>query len=627
MPALVFSPPFERAAGGAVAPTSLAITGSATGVDGSPTTITGTLDAPATVPVTVTPTAAAGATFSTPAVIGIGQTSTTWTVTRATSGTAAIAATTSPALTVTGGYTYTSAASAWTFTDGSVLSAGRNTTTPLYTGVGAGWVTGIYPDPLPGQSLSVSGGTLSLVGDSTVPTVDPASSDALIAAIATADRAIEVMDSPYAVATNMRTGTSYGLGYVQSVAWGIANDSQDGDTWQISPGAIARTTTEVDGYLEGSVLKIWHSITVQGIPGRGRWSLFAPDVPYVDGASGIVVPEPSQSSGRKTIVVEDFDFSNWGRGGADYGVHMRSDGALAWTATHAAITFRRFKVGKLPYYGSGSGFSGGAETLVFERGHVYDCGGGAGSADGQEHNFYIGCRTLTMRGVRGSRSRANSADGVTDMDGHILKTSAVNSTIEGCCFDAGPKGDNSATLQFYAGGNHVVRGCLLLGSVMTQDGGTGLVRYEREASGVPWYYGTEGHSLTFERNLCISHIGKPVLFFRPSGSASYIDPATITFLCRDNIGMVAGLPTGLTPSPFTVDRWITNPHASWPAWLANNTQLAYGADEPHWTDDEKALKLYRGRAGTIAASGSLTTSRFLWPADYVARTDSYRGLA
>ena len=108
------------------APTTLTLSGSASGVDGSPTTITGTLNAPATVPVTVTPTPATGATFSTPAVIGVGQTSTTWTVMRATSGTAAIDATTSPSLTVTGGFTYTSAP-AGSLPSITLLTAGAGT--------------------------------------------------------------------------------------------------------------------------------------------------------------------------------------------------------------------------------------------------------------------------------------------------------------------------------------------------------------------------------------------------------------------------------------------------------------------------------------------------------------------
>jgi len=126
MPALVFSPPFERVAGGAVGPTTLTLSGSATGVDGQPTTITATLDAPATAPVTVTPAPATGATFSTPAVIGVGQTTTTWTVTRATSGTAAIDATTIPSLTVTGGFTYTSAP-AGSLPSITLLTAGAGT--------------------------------------------------------------------------------------------------------------------------------------------------------------------------------------------------------------------------------------------------------------------------------------------------------------------------------------------------------------------------------------------------------------------------------------------------------------------------------------------------------------------
>ena len=127
------------------APTSLTLSGSSIGTTGSPTTITGTLDHPATVPVTVTPTAVVGATFSTPAFIGIGQISTSWTVTCATDGTVAISATTSPSLSVLSGFTYTSS---------SMVSTGilpsTTTLTPGVSGIvpfsiGQGFVQGAVP--------------------------------------------------------------------------------------------------------------------------------------------------------------------------------------------------------------------------------------------------------------------------------------------------------------------------------------------------------------------------------------------------------------------------------------------------------------------------------------------------
>lgn len=630
-------------------PTSLAITGSATGVDGSPTTITGTLDAPATVPVTVTPTAAAGATFSTPAVIGIGQTSTTWTVTRATSGTAAIAATTSPALTVTGGYTYTSAASAWTFSDGATQARGRNTTTALRTGMaGTEWVSA-SPDLLPGERLSISGGTLSIVADSTTPTVDGSASGSLLDTISARDVVIEVIDTAdqHATAQNTRTGTMYGRGAAGArinIQKAI-EEAQDGDTLQISPGAIwLPGNGDGTGYLEGAMLAVYKSLTLTNVPGRGRWSLAPPGTAAsaTDNLSGIVIWEPSQTyatSGntgtagatnpRKTIVLEGFDFSNWGRTAADLGVKVRSDsGASAWTGYHASVTFRNFKVGKPAYQPSASGFGGSAEALIFDDGHVYDCGGGTGGVEGNDHNFYITARNLTMQGVRSSRSRANSADGLTLMDGHLAKLTFNNADIQGCVFDAGPYADSSVNVQCKGGGNLTFRGNLVISGPRVRTA-TGAIVFEKEAGNFGgWMFGLEGHSLLVEKNVFVSHLAysagtqeRAMVYFRPAISSNYLDQSLITAcVIRDNIGM-STVPSSL---------WVQNPPASWADanWAASNTEAAYGIGEPGFSDDDKALLLYRRLAGTIAATGgSIATKRFVWPHGYVARTDAFRGLA
>jgi len=92
------------------APTSINISGASSGTTNSQTTVTYTLPSVATVAVTVTPTAAANVSYTTPAVIAIGQTATTSQMTRTADGTHAVAATTIPSLTVTGGYSYTSSA-------------------------------------------------------------------------------------------------------------------------------------------------------------------------------------------------------------------------------------------------------------------------------------------------------------------------------------------------------------------------------------------------------------------------------------------------------------------------------------------------------------------------------------
>lgn len=146
-------------------PTTLTLSGSTTGTTGSPTTITATLDHPATTAVTVTPTAATGATFSTPAVIPIGQTTTTWTITRATDGTAVINATTSPSLTIAGSYIYTSSTVAPTGTPGVfTLSSPSSGTLPF--SIGLAFRQGDIPS---GQDVAFSGATAKATILSTWP--------------------------------------------------------------------------------------------------------------------------------------------------------------------------------------------------------------------------------------------------------------------------------------------------------------------------------------------------------------------------------------------------------------------------------------------------------------------------
>jgi len=91
-------------------------------------------------------------------------------------------------------------------------------------------------------------------------------------------------------------------------------------------------------------LHVYKSVRITNIPGRGRWRLAPRNLAYVDGMSGMVIREPSQcysdvgdtstSNPRKTIVIEGFDFSNWGRNGDDLGVRLRSNGgARSWAVT------------------------------------------------------------------------------------------------------------------------------------------------------------------------------------------------------------------------------------------------------------------------------------------------------
>jgi hypothetical protein len=206
---------------------------------------------------------------------------------------------------------------------------------------------------------------------------------------------IELLDSELAVAQNMRTGQMYGYtqtGSRRNIQTAIA-EAQDGDTIQISPGAIwSPGVNDGSGYLEGAMLHVYKGVAITNIPGRGRWHLAPRAIPYVDGLSGIVIREPNQcysNSGdtvtanpRKTIVIEGFDFSNWGRSGDDLGVKVRGNSGVpsSWASFHSSVTFRNFKLGKLPYQPSASGFAGASEFMTFENGHVYDCGGGINAA-------------------------------------------------------------------------------------------------------------------------------------------------------------------------------------------------------------------------------------------------------
>ena len=94
--------------GGGTPPTTITISGSVTGTTNVPITLTFTLNTPATTQVTVTPTPSSNVTYSTPSVIAIGQSTTTCTMTRSTDGSHTVNASTSPVLTVVGGYGYSS---------------------------------------------------------------------------------------------------------------------------------------------------------------------------------------------------------------------------------------------------------------------------------------------------------------------------------------------------------------------------------------------------------------------------------------------------------------------------------------------------------------------------------------
>ncbi|MBP8300999.1 MAG: hypothetical protein KA020_11575 [Planctomycetes bacterium] len=158
-----------------------------------------------------------------------------------------------------------------------------------------------------------------------------------------------------------------------------------------------------------------------------------------------------------------------------------------------------------------------------------------------------------------------------------------------------------------------------------------------------WWAGSEGNSLLFEKNVYIGHYPRPPIFFYSQASISAMRPASggawtaaerlDSLTVRDNIAMVATVePYGawmLPGFPGAANAmWINQDPNAGATWGdRGNTAMTYGTDEPGFSADEKALLLYRRQAGTIAASGSVATQRFLYPHGFTARTDAFRGMA
>lgn len=628
--------------------TRFTLSGLASGTTGQAATFTVTPDGRLAATATVTPAASNAGTVN-PAILTFASGTTaaqTFTVTRTSDGTSSVSVGAS-ALAVFGSpinYTTTTpSAFGWTFADLDQVTFARNTTTVLATGVPAGAIAYPSPDLLPGVAASIVGTEWRAVGDATVPTVSDAAPGSVLEIISARDIRLEVLESAeeHAQAQNMRTGVMYGRG----AAGGRQNiqvamiEAQDGDTIQISPGFVWRDSNDGSGYLDGCMFAIYKSVTVTNYPGRGRWYFAPKSLAFQDGRNGITIWEPSQcysNSGdtlranpRKTIVVEGFEMFNWGRTAADNGIRIRSDGGpTSWASYHQSITFRNFKIGKPPYLESASGFNGSAENLVFEDGHVYDCGGGRGTTPGQDHNFYISGRNLTMRGVRSERTRANSADGSVLMDGHHLKLLFNNMDIQGCAFYTGDDGDSSHALQVRGGGNLVFRGNLVRCGprVNTARGAIAFVSAYSPAEG--WFVGAEGHSLLVEKNVFVNHRAynppsdvRGAVYFAPSngfGSGEYLDVNLITScVIRDNIAMSTTAAADLVRNP--------PPVYSGP-WNTANAVETYTRTEDCFLNDERALRLYRRRYGTLAASGTVATHRFLWPHGSTPRSDAFQGL-
>lgn len=531
---------------------------------------------------------------------------------------------------------------AWAISDNATQNTGADRSLVLATGVPSGAVYYASPDLLPGQTLEESGGVLSLVGDSTVPTVDSASADPAIAAIAERDIVIEVMDSPLARARNLRyplvwwgqgeSGAIDGLTGGRSRLSNVLSTSAatypciSGDTIEISPGAVAESPViSATSGQSSCYLPVRCSVTIKNIDGRGRWQLLPDGVDRLEGTaydavSGIAVSSPSQAHllERIDLTVQGCVMMNYGKGA--HAIRMHNDSVAVdpgWHKSIARVTLQDFKCGMPTGLYSYSVLGGGAEELNILDGLLLN----GGDDGGQEHTAYVSARTMLWRGVLVRRdTRPN--------DAHMLKLTHNYCTIEGCVFDS-TLGDTSYVIQNKGGGNLVVRGSLFINGQYASNG-RGTIGYVREQPGVNdggWSFGLSGHTLLVEKNLFISHASTALgaVYFAPEppafGSGEWMDPALIaSVVIRDNIAMSTSTEANLIrnqPTALISGDWTDN----------NNTVLTYDADEPYWTSDEKLLKLYRATGGTIAATGSVATKRFVWPQGTIDRTDAYRGLA
>jgi len=570
----------------------------------------------------------------------------------------------------------------WLIADNDTLNTGANTTTQLAIGVPGGAIAYASPDLIRGQTLQLSGSALNLVGNADVPTIDHDRSSLAIGE----QWRIEVMDSDYAVAQNMRTGVMYGPGYSVNYSIQVAVDQmQTGDTVCISPGYVAPDGGNWTGagfwgadnalvcLRPGSIDAVVgaDNITVKNFPGRGRWKLRRPtdaNNRQVSYASGLLIGAPTELGGRKTITVEGFDFDWWGVSADAYGVRVRqfyntdgSDPSTSWNDYHASLSFRNFKVGKTDIRaGSGSGFLCASENLLFENGHVFDCGGST------EHNFYLSGRFVTMRGVRTTRSRRTWMD--EDMawhpgssgTGHLVKTRCAGGLFEGCIFDTyenapvsmlGMVGadantgntttsQHTALLQIANGGDYTVQGCAFINS-NSPHSARGLLRYSDESihwNIAPFDWNSRTHRLIVRRNVFINRYvvydinwpGSMVNIWQdyrgylndPANGAFYTVPVEPEpdVQIYDNIG------SHLNNNP---SAWIIHPphgiYPGSPSWSTNNSSVTYTPGDEAWMIPY-ALD-YRLKAGAPVATGpAVNTYSFVFPHGAVQRNNNLRGI-
>ncbi len=493
--------------------------------------------------------------------------------------------------------------------------------TSLIASGAQGMIADSSPDLPPGRTLGISTtGQVLIKATADAPPVD-----------IKRPWVIEVKDSPIATIFNRTKGKTYGKTYNGTNWYQCMEEANDGDLIEISPGAINQTVADCQNYfyfLDNTAMTISKGVTIRNIPGRGRWSLFAAGVTIPSSLSGITIFSPTALEGRKSFTIEGFNIvDQFGIDRDAYGVRIRGDASSGanFNNMHTAATFRNFKVGKTSTT-AGSGFNNGAETLTLEDGHIFDCGW-----SGYEHNLYISARTLIMKGVRCSRTRGG-------LDGHLLKGSAVNATIEGCVFESDPKlGDCTHHIQAKAGGNFVVRGCLFIDSLANNSAGRGPINMCRELAEdsspnfEPWA-GLAGNSLLVEKCVFVGHYGRAAVYFFPVGHTYNTGLTMASVVIRDNIGMIADTPSvipdfpGLAGADYNNRKlWILNDPVNSQSWVERgNSVMPFGQDEPGF--NEKLLLRYLRTAGPITVPRVISTLRFVYPHGFVARSDGFAGL-
>lgn len=392
---------------------------------------------------------------------------------------------------------------AWVISDNATQNTGANQSLTLATGV----TTETYyvsPDLLPGQTLEESGGVLSLVGDSTVPTVNGDDPGSPIDEISARDIVIEVMDNPIATIRNATQDITYE--YAATGSWPshdgqatnrwnwVIGQANAGDVIEISPGAAQAVIADAANYHSNSIdscgLAVLKPLTIKNMDGRGRWRVWPADVASLESnrnAIGVFDRLGMYDTTRTDIVLEGFDLTDQFLSGAS-GVRLRSPVAVegSWASDHASVTLRNFKIGRTSGTSLSGVSGGGAEVLTLEDGHIFDCGNGSG----QEHNAYISSKVMNLLGMRMSRTRGHSStppdsgnwDGSVVLEGHILKASAVTGLIEGCAFDMALLGDQSHLVQMKAGGNWTLRGNLFIDSKYPMTS-RGMLNMTREFGG------------------------------------------------------------------------------------------------------------------------------------------------